>query len=171
MKRTVIYTYEQISSEIERLADKINADYSGKSLLCVCVLKGAFMFFSELVKRLSCDVEIDFVRVSSYNGDKAEKLQMLLDVKEDVIGKDVLLVEDIVDSGATVDFLRHVFSDKGARSVKVACLLNKPLGRKVNAEPDYCAFTLEGDGFVVGFGLDYDQKYRNLNHIEEVRFD
>ncbi len=170
MKRSVLYTHEQIIKAIEGLAKEISADY-GDGLLCVCVLKGAFMFFSELVKRMDGDVRVDFVRVSSYNGNKAGTLKLLLDLNEDVAGKDILLVEDIIDSGATVSYLTKLLSGRGARSVKVACLFNKPLSQKTKVTPDYCAFSLKNDNFIVGFGLDYDEQFRCLDHVEEVRFD
>lgn len=169
MKRKLLLTNEQINSGIDAIAAKIN-EREGE-LLCVCVLKGAFMFFSELVKRLKGDIRVDFVRVASYDGDKSGELRLLLDISEDVAGKDILIVEDIVDSGATASYLRKLFLLRGANSVKVACLLDKPLGRKVEISPDYYALRLDDDSFVVGFGLDYDQQFRCLDHIEEVRFD
>lgn len=171
MTRTTLYTYEQISARIDELADEINASFSGKSLLCVCVLRGAFMFFSELMRRLEGDIAVDFVSAKSYDGTKAGELQLLLDIREDLVGKNVLIVEDIVDSGATVDFLRRLFLGRGAADVKIACLLDKPLGRKADISPDYCAFTLKGNDFVVGFGLDYDGQFRTLDRVEEVHFD
>lgn len=170
MERTTIYTYEQISTRVKQLATKINADYNGRAYVCVCVLRGAFMFFSELVRYLD-GVTIDFVSVESYDGTKPGEPKLLLDTREDLAGKDVLIVEDIVDSGATVNFLRKSFIKRGASDVKVVCLLDKPLGRKAEVLPDYCAFTLKENNFVVGFGLDYDGRFRTLDHIEEVRFD
>ena len=127
------------------------------------------MFFSQLVRYIKNDVTIDFITLSSYVADKSKgNIDMISDIRESVSGKHVLIVEDIVDSGRTIDYLRSYFENKNALSVKIACLIDKPMSRINSAKADFVAFTLDRPVFIVGYGLDYEQKFRNLDHIEEV---
>lgn len=172
MRTKLLYSSEQIKERIDELGAEIDRLYAkDEPILCICVLKGAFMFFSELVRRLSGNVVVDFITLSSYTLDKSGEMKLIGDIRETAAGKHILIVEDIVDSGRTVEFLRRRFLDSGALSVKVACLLDRPSGRKTDVSPDYAAFTMTTPEFVVGFGLDYDQHYRNLDCIMEVCFD
>ena len=128
------------------------------------------MFFTELVQKIRGEVVLDFMTLSSYDSGTSSsgKVRMVNGIREDVKGKHVLIVEDIIDSGHTIKFLREYFSEKDPVDVKVACLLDKPMSRQVHADVDFKAFTLEKPSFVIGYGLDYDQHYRNLSNILEV---
>ena len=171
MKTNVIYTNEQIRERISQLGEEISRSYSDdRPVLCICVLRGAVMFFTELVQKIRGEVVLDFMTLSSYDSGMSSsgKVRMVNGIREDVKGKHVLIVEDIIDSGHTIKFLREYFSEKDPVDVKVACLLDKPMTRQVHADVDFKAFTLEKPSFVIGYGLDYDQHYRNLSNILEV---
>lgn len=157
---------EKIDQRIEELANQINNDYQGEELYVVCVLRGSFIFCADLVRKINVPVEIDFVAASSY-GDSTESsgaVRIDLDVKRDVTGKNVLLVEDIVDTGLTITYLNEIFGARNTKSLKLASLLYKPARLKHNVKIDYLAFEIE-DNFVIGYGLDYAQKYRELPFI------
>lgn len=172
MKTEIVYDEKEIERRIEALGERISSDYAGEPLVCVCVLKGAFMFFAELVKHIRGEVYIDFIRLCSYDGARSSgEVKLHNDLSISVADKNVLIVEDIVDSGRTLEFLRTHFDSKGARSVKVACLLDRPKNREVMQEVDYKCFTLETSAFLVGYGLDYDQLFRNRADIAEVKFE
>lgn len=173
MKTKVLIDNKTIETRIKELGEIISAQYSdGKPILCVCVLKGAFMFFAQLVRYIKGNVEVDFITLSSYVADKTTgNVTLVSDLREKVEGKHVLIIEDIVDSGYTIDFLRNYFKDKNALSVKVACLIDKPMSRIIRTKADFIAFTLEKNAFIVGYGLDYEQKFRNLDNISEVEFE
>lgn len=171
MKTNVIYTHKQIEERVAALGEEISRSYTDdKPILCICVLRGAVMFFTELVQKIKGEVILDFMTLSSYESGTASsgKVRMVNGIREEVSGKHVLIVEDIIDSGHTIKFLREYFSDKSPIDVKVACLLDKPMTRQVPAEVDFKAFTLEKPAFVIGYGLDYAQHYRNLSDILEV---
>ena len=165
----ILVSEEEISQICDRIAAQINEDYShsNKKLVLICILKGSLMFASELMKRITLPMEIDFMKVSSYGSGTSSSgvINIHLDIKrEDVSDVDFLVIEDIVDSGRTLSHLIRYFTEKGARSVRTATLLDKPSRRTVKFEPDYCGKAIP-DEFVVGFGLDYDEKYRNLPYI------
>ena len=151
-----------------RIAAEIDRDYgeSGRSLLLLAILKGSVVFMGDLMKKIRRPVEIDFMRVSSYSGTETRgKVDILLDLhRDDLGGVDILIVEDIVDSGKTLAYLSNYLKFKGAHSVKCATMLNKPSRRKVAFEPDYSGLVIP-DYFVVGYGLDYNEKYRTLPFI------
>ena len=177
LKKNLLFSEKEIRERVKELAKEISEHYKDdKPVVCVCVLRGAVMFFTDLMKEVKSDAVVyDFVTLSSYENAMVEgtmsttgKIKLIQDLRENVEGKHVLVVEDIVDSGYTVDYLRRYFSSKNALDVHIACLLDKPMSRKVDAHADYVAFTLERPAFIVGYGLDYDQKYRNLNGIYEV---
>lgn len=172
LKKKLLYGEEEIRSRVKALAAQICADYTDdKPILCVCVLRGAVMFFTDLVKEMAGkNVMFDFVTLSSYENAMytTGRIKLIQDLRESVEDRHVLVVEDIVDSGYTIDYIRRYFSSKNPLDVKIACLMDKPMTRKVEAYADYKAFTLESDAFIIGYGLDCGQLYRNLNGIYEV---
>jgi len=157
---------EQIASIVKDLADRISQDYDQREVVLVCVLKGAFMFFSDLVRHLRMPVQIDFVRLSSYGpGMKTSgKIEVTKDVETSLEGKDVLIVEDLIDSGRTLLFLRDRIALAKPRSVKICALLDKKARREVNLDGDYVGKEIE-DVFIVGYGIDFKECYRNLPEI------
>lgn len=158
-----LYSAEAIAERVRELADQINLDYAGKPLVMICVLKGAFMFFSDLVKRITVQPRIDFVRVSSYGASDASSgtVRFSKDVETPLQGADVLLVEDVVDSGVTMDFLVRELRARGANSLRIAALVDKLERREVQVHVDYPGFSLNA-GFIVGYGLDYAERFREL---------
>jgi hypoxanthine phosphoribosyltransferase len=162
----VLLTEEQIRTGIEDLAARIDADYEGRSLLLVGVLKGAVMVMADLARALRTPVEMDWMAVSSYgSGTKSSGVvRILKDLDSDIVGRDVLVVEDILDSGLTLSWLLRNLSSRGPASVEVCTLLRKPDALKVAIEPRYVAFDIPNE-FVVGYGLDYAEKYRNLRVV------
>ena len=163
---TPLFTAEQIEQRVRALAGQINALYAGRRLVLVCVLKGAFMFFSDLLKHVTVGPEIDFVRVASYGGKATSSgsVSFSKDVEISLAGKDVVLVEDVVDSGLTMDFLLRQMRARGAYSLRVAALVDKAERREVDVQVDFVGFSLSS-GFIVGYGLDYDERYRELPAI------
>jgi hypoxanthine phosphoribosyltransferase len=162
----LLYSPERIRRRIDELAERINNDYKGKDVLAVCVLKGAFMFFAELMKRFSFSPLIDFVRLSSYGKevDTSGNIQLAFDLQADVRDRHVLIIEDIVDTGLTMAFLRRHLEEKGAKTLRIAALIDKVERRRTAVQVDYVGFSL-AEGFIVGFGLDYAERYRELNGI------
>jgi hypoxanthine phosphoribosyltransferase len=155
-----------IQNRIKELGEKITNDYKGQDLVVVGVLKGAFLFFADLVRNINLPIEVDFVSLSSYE-DRTEttgNVKLELDTRGKVEGKDVLIVEDILDSGLTLDYLLNHFKNKGVRSLKIAVLLAKNTTRIKNVKVDYVCFNIE-NYFVVGFGLDDNEKLRELPFI------
>jgi hypoxanthine phosphoribosyltransferase len=162
-KFAVLLSGAEIASRVGELAQRISEDYRGKKILLVCVLKGAVVFASDLMRRLQVPVEIDFIAVSSYGVDTATSgvVRILKDLDQSIQGKDVLVVEDIVDTGLTLSYLRENLLSRQPRSLKVVTLLDKPARRLVAFNPDYCGFAIP-DRFVIGYGLDYNEDYRQL---------
>lgn len=161
-----LITQADVQKRIRELGRMITRDYAGKDLLLVGVLKGAFAFYADLARSIDLPLEVGFINVSSYQGatHTSGKVKIVTDISEEVKGKDVLLVEDIVDSGLTLSFLRKKFKAKKPSSLKVCSLLNKAEGRQVDVEIDYIGFDIP-DKFIVGYGLDYDNQYRNLPYM------
>lgn len=166
----VLYDEKQISHRIRQLGEQINADYAGKEIRMICVLKGGVYFMTELSKMITVPVSIDFMCVSSYGSNTVSSgnIKIKKDLDESIEGKDVLVVEDIVDSGRTLACLLQLLKERGAASIKLCTLLDKPERREVPVNIDYNGFVIP-DAFVVGYGLDYDQKYRNLPYIGVVK--
>ena len=165
-KISVPYTEEQVNNRIREMGEQISKDYAGKSVHLVGILKGATFFTCELAKRITVPVTIDFMSVSSY-GDATESsgvVKITKDLDEPLEGKDVLVVEDIVDTGNTLSYLLDNLQKRGSSSVRLCSLLNKPDRRIKEVDVDYTGFVIP-DAFVVGYGLDYAQKYRNLPYI------
>ena len=167
----VLLTEEEVDKRIQEIGDQITKDYAGKTVHLVCVLKGGVFFMCELAKRINLPVSLDFMSVSSYGGDTKSSgvVKIVKDLDEPLIGKDVLVVEDIVDSGRTLSYLLEMLKDRKPASLKLCTLLDKPDRRVVDVNVDYTGFKIP-DVFVVGYGLDYDQVYRNLPYIGEVVF-
>lgn len=163
---------EKVNTRIRELGDRISADYEGRSVHLVCILKGASFFMCELAKRISVPVSIDFMSVSSYGSSTQSSgiVRIVKDVDDPLAGRDVIIVEDIVDSGRTLSYLQELFRDRGTNSIRLCTLLDKPERRVVDLQVDYTGFVIP-DKFVVGYGMDYDQKYRNLPFIGVVEFE
>ncbi|MCR4897294.1 MAG: hypoxanthine phosphoribosyltransferase [Lachnospiraceae bacterium] len=168
----VMLTEEEVDRRIQEIGDQISKDYAGKQVHLVCVLKGGSFFMCELAKRITVPVSLDFMSVSSYGADTKSSgvVKIVKDLDEPLEGKDVLVVEDIVDSGRTLSYLLAMLSDRKPASLRLCTLLDKPDRRVVDVNVDYTGFRIP-DEFVVGYGLDYDQRYRNLPYIGVVRFD
>ncbi|MBR6627034.1 MAG: hypoxanthine phosphoribosyltransferase [Lachnospiraceae bacterium] len=168
----VLISEEQVDKKIQEIGDMISRDYAGKEIHLVCVLKGGTFFMCELAKRITVPVTLDFMSVSSYGGDTKSSgvVKIVKDLDEPLQGKDVLVVEDIVDSGRTLSYLLEMLRDRKPASLKLCTLLDKPDRRVIDVDVDYTAFQIP-DKFVVGYGLDYDQRYRNLPYIGTVEFD
>jgi hypoxanthine phosphoribosyltransferase len=165
----VLIEEEKVSARIRELADKINEDYAGKKLHLVCILKGSVFFTCELAKHIKVPVTMDFMTVSSYGDSTTSSGTITIeqDLTVDIKDREILLVEDIVDSGRTLSYLVNVLKKREPASLRIVTLLDKPACRVSSVETSYCGFEIE-DLFVVGFGLDYAQKYRNLPYIGEL---
>ena len=168
----VLLSEAEVDAKIQELGEQISKDYAGKQVHLVCVLKGGSFFMCELAKRITVPVSLDFMSVSSYGSDTKSSgvVKIVKDLDEPLQGKDVLVVEDIVDSGRTLSYLLEMLRDRKPNSLKLCTLLDKPDRRVVEVGVDYTAFQIP-DEFVVGYGLDYDQRYRNLPYIGIVKFD
>ena len=161
----VLVSEEEIKEICARLGKQISEDYKDKKLLLVSVLKGAVVFMADIMRNITCDCQIDFMAVSSYSGTKTTgvvKFKKDLDINPD--GMDILLVEDILDSGVTLAYLKNLLFDRNAASIKVCAFLDKPANRRADIKADYVGKEVP-DEFVVGYGLDYEEKYRNLPFV------
>ena len=168
----VLLSEEDVDKRIQEIGEQISKDYAGKQVHLVCVLKGGVFFLCELAKRITVPVSMDFMSVSSYGSATKSSgvVKIVKDLDEPLKDKDVLVVEDIVDSGRTLSYLLDMLRDRGPKSIKLCTLLDKPERRVVDVNVDYTGFSIP-DEFVVGYGLDYDQRYRNLPFIGAVEFD
>ena len=166
----VILSEEHIAARVREIATQITRDYAGKEFVMVGVLNGAAIFYINLIMELDIPLEMNFIRVSSYGaGTKSSgNVRMLYDLEADIAGKDVLIVEDIVDSGNTLCALKELFQKRGAKSVRCCCLLDKKERREAPIEADYVGFDVP-DKFLVGYGLDYAGKYRNLKFVGTLK--
>lgn len=162
----VLLEEEAIQKRVEEMGRQITRDYEGKELVLVGILKGAVVFFSDLIRHVELPMSMDFMAISSYgNATKsAGVVRILKDLDKDIVGKHIIIVEDIVDSGLTLSFLKDNLVSRGAASLRICALLDKPERRKVDIKADYQGFTIP-DAFVVGYGLDYAERYRNLPYI------
>ena len=165
-KIRVLLSEEEVDARIQEVADMINKDYEGKDVHMICVLKGGVFFMCELAKRITVPVTMDFMSVSSYGNDTKSSgvVKLIKDLDETIEGREVILVEDIMDSGRTLSYLVKILKERKPASFKIITLLDKPERRVVDIEPDMTCFTVP-DRFVVGYGLDCAQKYRNLPYI------
>ena len=163
----VLYSEQQLRECVQRLARRIEKDYEGKDLVCVCILKGGVMFMTDLVREINLPLTLDFMAASSYGSGttSAGVVRILKDLDKDISGRHVLIVEDIVDTGLTLSYLSNYLKSRGAQDIAICTLLNKPERRKAkDLKVEYIGFEVP-DEFVVGYGLDFDEKYRNLPYI------
>lgn len=168
----MVYTQEQIAKRVAELGVQLTNDYRGKDLLVIGLLKGSVIFMSDLIRAMDTDMTIDFMVASSY-GDSVESsgtIKISLDIKQNLKGKHVLIVEDILDTGTTLSFIRDIIRLRQPESVKICTLLDKDkvVARKVDIHADYVGFPVD-DRFIIGYGLDYAQKYRNLPYIAVLK--
>ena len=168
----VMISEEEVNRRIRELGEQISRDYAGRPIHLICVLRGGSFFMCELAKRITVPVSLDFMSVSSYGGDTKSSgvVKIVKDLDDSIRDKEVLVVEDIIDSGRTLSYLMAMLQDRGPKSLHLCTLLDKPDRRVVDVDVDYTGFRIP-DEFVVGYGLDYDQKYRNLPYIGVVKFD
>ncbi len=168
----VLLSESEVDSRISEIGRQVSADYAGRSVHLICVLKGGCFFLCELAKRITVPVSLDFMSVSSYgsNTESSGKITIKKDLDESIKGKDVLVVEDIVDSGRTLSSLLKMLQEREPASLRLCTLLDKPERRVCEINVDYTGFRIP-DAFVVGYGLDSDQRYRNLPYIGVVEFD
>ena len=171
-KVNVLLSEEEVDAKIKAIGEQISKDYEGKQVHLVCVLKGGSFFMCELAKRITFPVSLDFMSVSSYGSETKSSgvVKIVKDLDEPIKGKNVIVVEDIVDSGRTLSYLLEMLKDRGPESLRLCTLLDKPERRVVDVNVDYTGFQIP-DEFVVGYGLDYDQRYRNLPYIGVISFE
>lgn len=162
----ILLDEQTISARVTEMAKQLDRLYEGRKPLVVCILKGSIVFFSDLIRQMKTTIELDFMSVSSYGKGSVSsgKLHITKDLSTDIRGRDVLIVEDIIDSGNTLYHLKKLFISRSPASVNIITLLDKPERREVPMEPEYTCFTIE-DEFVVGYGLDYAEEYRNLPYV------
>lgn len=165
-KIETLISEEKLAARVAELGKQVEKDYQGKDLVCVGLLKGSVVFMTDLIKTINLDLKIDFMKVSSYgNGtDSTGIVKILKDVDEEVTGKDVLLIEDIVDTGLTLANVKEFMWKKKPNSIKICTLLDKPSRRKADVKAEYVGFEIP-DAFVIGYGLDYAEHYRNLPFV------
>lgn len=162
----LLYSREQIAQEVKRVGAEISRDYAGEELILVAVLKGALLFVSDLMRELDLDARVDFVRLASYGSEMVSSgvVELRRNLEFSLRDRHVIIVEDIVDSGHTLEFLYHRLMQQEPKSLKICTLIDKRARREAEIEPDYAGLVMD-DGFIVGYGLDYDEKYRNLPEI------
>jgi len=162
----ILISEEEIQQKVKELGKLLSEEYADRFPLVIGVLKGAMPFMSDLIKRVDCYLEMDFMDVSSYGNEMVSsgEVKILKDLDTSVEGRDILILEDIIDSGLTLSYLVELFKYRKAKSIKIVTLLDKPTGRKASIKADYVGFEVP-DAFVVGYGLDYQEKYRNLPYI------
>jgi hypoxanthine phosphoribosyltransferase len=170
MSKEIIFSYKVIQKRVKELADRISGDYTGRELIVIGILKGAFIFMADLVRAMSIPCRIDFVRVASYGAgsESSGKVVMTKDIETSINGRDILIVEDIIDTGLTLKYLVEWLKERNPHSLKVCALLDKRKKRKVSFEADYIGFTID-DGFLVGYGLDFSERYRFLPEIYAIK--
>jgi len=168
----VLLTEKEVDERIQAIGEQISKDYEGKEVHLICVLKGGAFFMCELAKRITVPVSMDFMSVSSYGSSTVSSgsIKIVKDLDDSIMGKHVLIVEDIVDTGRTLSHLMKLLKDRNPESLTLCTLLDKPDRRVVQVPVDYTCFQIP-DEFVVGYGLDYAQRYRNLPYIGVVKFD
>ena len=164
--KKILISHDEVVTAARELGQKLTEDYQGKNPILVGILKGSVPFMAELIKHIDTHIELDFMLVSSYHGGTSSTgvINIIKDMDQDIKGRDILFVEDIIDTGKTLKSLKELFEGRQPASVKIATLLDKPEGRLVEIEADYTCFTIPNE-FVVGYGLDYDENYRNLPYI------
>ena len=168
----VLISKEQLAAKVAELGAQISKDYEGEELFLIGILKGSVPFMADLMRAITLDVEMDFMSVSSYGSGTTTSgvVRILKDLDSDIAGKNVLIVEDIIDSGLTLAYLKEYLAKRNPKSIKIVTMLSKPARRKADLEADYTGFVID-DMFIVGYGLDIDQKYRNLPYISWIKED
>lgn len=168
--KEILLTEQQLADKTKELAKRISDDYRGKDFVMVTVLKGGFIFAADLVRQMDIDVDINFMAVSSYgSGTRSSgNVKIIKDLDSDIRGKHVLIVEDIIDSGNTLSCLAELMKERGAVDVRICTILNKPSRREVDIDVAYVGYDIP-DEFVVGYGLDYDERYRNLPYLGTLK--
>lgn len=166
----IMITQEQINRRAQEIGEQITRDYAGQDIVLVGILRGAVLWMGDIMKNVDLDMEIDFMAVSSYGSSTKSSgvVKIIKDLDSNIEGKHVIIVEDIVDSGITLNYLKHYLENRETKSVRICTLLDKPAGRKADIQVDYIGFEVE-DRFIVGYGLDFDQKYRNLPYISFLK--
>ena len=161
----VLLSEEEVQKRIREMAQEIDEYYKGEEVMVICVLRGAIYFMTDLTKSMKTPIDLDFIRVSSYFGTQTTgKVKVLTDISEDIRGKKVLIVEDIIDTGYTMKFLKEHLAEKEPSEIKVAALANKPSRREVEVDVDFVGFDIPNK-YVVGYGFDYNNGYRNLRYV------
>ncbi len=163
---SILFTESEIQTRVKELGEQISKDYKGKLPLVLGVLKGSFIFMSDLIRNMNIDLQLDFMVVSSYGRGVVTGgvVKIIKDVYIPLEGRDIIIVEDILDSGLTLDYISHILKDRNPSSIKIVTLLDKPSRRQADIQADYFGFEVP-DEFVVGYGLDFDEKYRNLPYV------
>ncbi|MBN1545530.1 MAG: hypoxanthine phosphoribosyltransferase [Syntrophaceae bacterium] len=166
MQKEILFTRGEIDGRVKELADRISRDYAGSELIVIGILKGAFIFMADLIRSMTIPCQVDFARIASYgaNAVSSGKVVLTKDIETSIKGRDILIVEDIVDTGNTLSYFVGWLKERNPRSLRVCAFLDKRARRKVTFEADYVGFTIE-DGFVVGYGLDFDEKARFLPDV------
>lgn len=164
--KEVLFSKEEINNKVKELAEQIDRDYKGKKVLCIGILKGSVVFLSDIIRELKGEVEIDFMAVSSYGNSTTSSgiVRILKDLNYDIEGRDVVIIEDIIDTGVTLKYLCEYLTARKPNSLKICCLLDKPERRKADIKADYIGFQIP-DYFVVGYGIDYAEMFRQLPYI------
>lgn len=162
----LLISKEKLRAKAKQLGEKISKDYEGKELVLIGTLKGAIVFYADLARNISIPLVMDFIAVTSYGGSTVTNgtVRILKDLDYDIEGKHVIIVEDIVDTGLTLSHLKETLMLRKPASIKICCCLDKPSRRRTNLKPDYCGFEIP-DEFAVGYGMDYNEKYRNLPEV------
>jgi hypoxanthine phosphoribosyltransferase len=170
MSKEIIFSRAVIQKRVQEMAGQISKDYAGSDLVIIGILKGAFIFMADLIRMINIPCKVDFVRVASYGAgaESAGKVVMTKDIETSIRGRDILIVEDIVDTGLTLQYLTDWLKERNPRSLKVCAFLDKRKRRKVTFEADYVGFTID-DGFVVGYGLDFNEQYRFLPEVYVIK--
>lgn len=166
MRKEILFPRDEIQRRVQEIAGEISADYQGRELIVIGILKGAFIFMADLIRAMSVPCRVDFVRVASYGAgqESSGKVVMTKDIETSIKGRDILVVEDIVDTGLTLTYLVNWLKERNPNSLKVCAFLDKRKRRKVSFEADYVCFAIE-DGFVVGYGLDFNEQARFLPEV------
>jgi hypoxanthine phosphoribosyltransferase len=166
MRKEILFPRNAIQKRVQEIADQISVDYNGRELIVIGILKGAFIFMADLIRAMSIPCKVDFVRVASYGTgqESSGKVVLTKDIETSIKGRDILLVEDIIDTGLTLTYLVNWLKERNPQSLKVCAFLDKRKRRKVSFEADYVGFTID-DGFVVGYGLDFNEQARFLPEV------
>ncbi len=166
----LLFSKEEIAAQVQRLGEEISRDYPDREVVLVCVLKGSLLFFSDLARTITSPIVLDFVRLASYGSGTVTSgiVEFRLDMELPIKGRDVIIVEDIIDSGLTLETLYHRLMLREPRSLRICTLIDKKVPRRAQIRPDYVGIEL-AEGFIVGYGLDFDERYRNLPDIYQVQ--